>query len=124
MRDLLAQNGIGGQPDGVEVPRPFQPLIDRGDCVGGIGPKEAAAKVAPLVTRNDGVENIPPAIRAVDIAMAQGAAFQHAELVEQKIRMVAGAVEMPVPGGPFLIAMGRADRAVHIQNDMGWGTVS
>ena len=50
--------------------------------------------------------------------MAQGAAFQHAELVEQKVRVVAGAVEMPVPDGPFLIPMGGADRAVHVQHDV------
>ena len=32
--------------------------------------------------------------------------------------MVAGAVEMPIPGGPFLVAMGGADRAVHVQHDV------
>ena len=32
--------------------------------------------------------------------------------------MIAGAVEMPVPGGSFLIAMGRTDRAVHVQHDI------
>ena len=59
-----------------------------------------------------------PAICAVDVAVAQGAAFQHAELVEQEDRVITGAVEMPVPGGPFLIAMGGADRAVHVQHDV------
>ena len=49
--------------------------------------------------------------------MPQGAAFQHAELFEQDVRVIAGAVEMPVPGGAFLIAMGRVDRAVHLQHD-------
>jgi hypothetical protein len=74
--------------------------------------------VALRISGDDRVENIPPAIGAVDVAVAQGAAFQHAELVEQKVRVVAGAVEMPVPGGSFLIAMGRADRAVHVQHDV------
>ena len=50
--------------------------------------------------------------------MAQGAAFQHAELVEQKDWMIAGAFEMPVLGRTFLIAEGGADRAVHIQHNL------
>jgi hypothetical protein len=65
-----------------------------------------------------GVENFPPAIGAVDIAMAQGTAFQHAELVEQKVRVIAGAVEKAIPGRAFLIAMGRADRAVHVRHGL------
>ena len=59
-----------------------------------------------------------PAIGAVDVAGTRGAAFQHAEPVEQKQRVEAGAVEMPVPGGALLRAMGRADRTVHVQHDV------
>ena len=55
MRDLLAQDGVGRQPDGVEEPGFFQPLIDRRDRVGGIGPEEPAAKVAASVPGDDGV---------------------------------------------------------------------
>ena len=50
--------------------------------------------------------------------MPQGAALQHAELVEQKQRVVTAAVKMPVPGRAFLFAMGRADRTVHVQHDI------
>ena len=50
--------------------------------------------------------------------MPQGTAFQHAELIEQKERVIAVAVEMPVPGSAFLIAMGWADGAVHVQHDI------
>ncbi len=49
---------------------------------------------------------------------AQGAAFQHAELVEQEIRVAAGAVEVPVLGRPFMITMGRPDWAIHIRHDI------
>ena len=87
MRSLLAQRGVGRQPDGIVVPRLFQPLIDRVDCVVGIGPKEPAAKVAFCVAGYDGVENISLAIGAVDLATAQGAALQHAEQVEQKVEV-------------------------------------
>jgi hypothetical protein len=89
VRDLLAKHGIGGQPDGVEVARLFEPCVDRGAGISGVG--------------------------AVDVAVPQRTAFQHSELVEHKERMVAGAVEMPVPGGALLLAMGRADRTVHVQ---------
>ncbi len=58
-----------------------------------------------------------PAIGTVDVAVAQGAAVQQAEPVEQEVRVRAGAVEMPVPCGPFLIAMGGADGAVHVPHD-------
>lgn len=46
--------------------------------------------------------------------MSQGAALQHAELIEQEVRVIVSEVEMPVPGGTFLIAMGRADRIAHV----------
>src|SRR3546814_2084546 len=52
------------------------------------------------------------------IAVTQGAALQHAKLVEQEDGVIAGAVEMPVPGSTFLIAVGGADRAVHVQHDV------
>jgi hypothetical protein len=32
--------------------------------------------------------------------------------------VVTATVEMPVPGGTFLIAVGRADGAVHVQHDI------
>ena len=50
--------------------------------------------------------------------MAPGAAFQHAELVEQKVGVVAGAVETPAPGPTLLFAMGGANRAVYVQLDV------
>ena len=78
MRDLLAQDVVRRQPDGLEEPGFFQSLIDLGDRVGGVGPEEASTKVALRVAGDDGVENVPPAIGAVDVAMAQGAALQHA----------------------------------------------
>ena len=118
MRDRLAQDGVGGQSDGVEIARFFQPRIERGDRIGSVRPKEAAPKVAASIPGDHRIKDLPPAIGAVDVAVTQGTALQHAELVEQEVGVVAGAVEMPIPGGPFLIAVGRADRAVHIQHDV------
>ena len=103
---------------GVDVARLVRPLLECWDRIRGIGSEEPAPKVAVSISGDDGVEDVPPAISAVGVAFAQGAAFQHAELVEQEVRVVAAAVEMAIPGGPFLIAVGGADRAVHIQNDI------
>ena len=51
------------------------------------------------------------------VAGAQLAALQVAELIEHEQRVVAGAVEVAVPGGALLRAMGRAHRAVHVERD-------
>ena len=118
MGDAAFENGVLLHPDGVEIARLFQSFIERRDRIGGIGPKETAPKVAASVAGDDGVEDVLPTIGAVDVAMPQGAAFQHAELVEQEVGVVAGAVEVAIPGGTFLITMGRADRAVHVQHDI------
>ena len=118
MCNLLPQHGIGRQPNGVEIASLFEPCVDRRAGIGGVGAEEAATKLAASGAGDHRVEHIPPVVGAVDIAMTQGTAFQHPELVEHKERMVAGAVEMPVPGGALLLAMGRADRAVHVQRDV------
>lgn len=118
VRDLLAQDAVGGQPDGVDIARLFQSFVDRWDRRGGVGPEEAALKVAASIAGDDRIKDAPPAVSAVDVAMPQGTTFQHAELVEPDIRVITGAVEMAVPGGPFLIAMGGADRAGHVQHNI------
>ena len=53
----------------------------------------------------------------MDVAGAQRAPFQIAELVEHEQRMIAGAGEVAVVGGAFLIAIGRADARVHVEHD-------
>jgi len=92
--------------------------MEGGDRLGGIRPEEAH-EVAPGRPGDHRVEDVAPAIGTVDVAVAvaQGAAVQQAEPDEQEVRVRAGAVEMPVPCGPFLIAMGGADGAVHVQHD-------
>ena len=117
MRDLLAQDVVGGQSDGVEIARFFQPRIERGDRIGSVRPKEAAPKVAASIAGDHRIKDVPPAIGAVDIAVAQGTAFQHAKLIEEEVRVIAAALKMPVPGGAFLITVGGAHGTVHVQHD-------
>jgi hypothetical protein len=53
----------------------------------GLGERRVAAKVereaAPAVARDDGLEDLPPPLGAVDLAGPEHAALQVAELVEQ-----------------------------------------
>ena len=69
------------------------------------------------VSRDDWLQNRFPSIRTVHIAGPQGAPFQVAKLIEHEQRVITHAAEVTVPGRTFLRAMGRADRAIHIQRD-------
>jgi hypothetical protein len=53
----------------------------------------------------------------MNVARAQRGALQIAELVEHEQRVVAGAGEVAVVGGAFLITMGRADTGIHVEHD-------
>ncbi len=53
----------------------------------------------------------------MDVAGAQGTPFQIAELVEQEQGMLAGASEVSVVGRALLLAVCRADAAVHVEDD-------
>ena len=55
------------------------------------------------------LQHVLPTVGAVNIARAQGAALQIAELVEHEQRVIAGAFVMTVPDAHLLLAMGRAD---------------
>ena len=113
---LLLQNAVGRQPDRVLVAFGLQELVDLGVGKGGIG-AEVVAEVALPVAGHDRFEHVLPAVRRVNVARTQRAAFQIAELVEHEQRMIAGAGEVAVVGGAFLIAIGRADTRIHVEHD-------
>ena len=75
----------------MEITGLFQPGMDGGDRMGGIGAEEAH-EVTPGMAGDHRIQHRLQAIGAVDVAGTQGAAFQHAKPVEQKQRMVAKAV--------------------------------
>ena len=52
----------------------------------------------------------------MDIAGAQRTSLQIAKLVEHEQRMIAGAAEVAVVGGAFLLAMRGAYAAVHVEH--------
>ncbi len=83
MGDTILENGVRLKADGVEKTFGFQKFVDTRCRKGGI-PSEVAAQVPFPVTLNDGFQNVPPSVGAVDVAGAQGASFQIAKLIEQE----------------------------------------
>lgn len=83
MGDTFLKNLIGFKADDVFEILTFQELVDVRCSKGGIS-SEVAAQVPFPITLNDGFQNGTPTVGAVDIAGAQGAPFQIAELVEQE----------------------------------------
>lgn len=74
---------VGGQPDRVLDTLGFQIFVDPRHGEGRVRPEIDARDLAP-VPRNDGLEHTLPAIGAVNVARAKGAALQIAELVEHE----------------------------------------
>src|SRR4051794_107143 len=73
----------------------------------------------PSVTRNHRLQHRAPAVSAMDIAGPQDTAFDIAELVEHKQRVITRAGEMAVIGAAFLFAVGRAFTRIHVEyNDL------
>ena len=105
MADLVFQNCVPFEADSVEIPGSLKGLVKLWDRKRGICPKKAR-DVALRVARNDRSQKRFPAIRAMDVTIAQGAAFQMAKLIEDEQRVIAVASEMPIPCGTFLTAMG------------------
>lgn len=112
----VLQHSAALQSDGVEISFRFKRLVKLGNGKSRIGPKEVH-QITALVASDDGSQNLFPAISAVDIALAQCAALKIAELIEDKKRVVALATKVVIPCCAFLIAIGGADRTVHIQGD-------
>src|ERR1019366_10707602 len=105
--DPPLQDGVFRQTYGVFDPFGFEELVDLGIRKAGIGPKINARDLAS-VTRHDRVEHFLPAVRAVDVAGTQSAAFQITELVEHEQRMITGADIVAVPDAVLLFAVRRA----------------
>jgi hypothetical protein len=60
----------------------------------------------------------PPVISPVNLSVAQQRPLQIAKLVEVKQRVIAGAAEVAVVGRALLLAVGRTDRTVHVQDQL------
>ena len=90
------------------MPSSFEGLVDLGIGETRVG-AEIDARDLALIARHDRLQHALPFIGAVNIAGAQGAALQIAELVEHEQRMIAGAFVMAVSDAQLLFVVGRAD---------------
>ena len=109
--------------NGVEETLTFQELIDIRRSERRVATKIKSDLPFP-VTLNDRFQNLTPTVGAMNIAGTQGTPFQITELVEQEKGMVAGAAEVTIVRRSLLFAMGRADAAVHVEDDhLRWAAV-
>ena len=118
--DPFVEFGIALHADGVIPALGFQQVKQRRDGEGRIGPEPPPFDRGPgggRIARQNRLQHILPTIGAVDIAGPQSAPFQIAELVEHEKRVQALLLEMTIPCRPFLIAVHRAFRTVHVQSD-------
>ena len=118
--DPFVEFGIALHADGVIPALGFQQVKQRRDGEGRIGPEPPPFDRGPGgggTARQNRLQHILPTIGAVDIAGPQSAPFQIAELVEHEKRVQALLPEMTIPCRPFLIAVHRAFRTVHVQSD-------
>jgi hypothetical protein len=76
------------------------------------------------IPRHDRLQHCLPSVSAVNIARAQRAPFQIAELVEHEQRMIAGAFVMAIPDAVLLLAVRRAHARIHIEHDASWWTAA
>jgi len=123
MDNTLLENSVRFEADGVEGTLGFQKLVNvrRSE-------RRVATKIKPdppfLVAVHHRLQNGAPAVGAMNIAWAKGTPLQITELVEQEKRMIAGAVRVTIVRCSLLFAMGRADAAVHVEDDhLRWAAV-
>ena len=114
--DVPLKDRVCLEADGVLVTFGFEELLEVGQRKRGIAPEEAPLHLVP-VADHDWLQDRAPAIGAVDVTGSKPAPLQIAELDEHEEWMVAGAGEVAVVGSALLIAMGRADAAVHVEHD-------
>ena len=124
MSNTLLENSIRFEVNGVEETLTFQELIDIRRSERRVATKIKSDLPFP-VTLNDRFQNLTPTVGAMNIAGTQGTPFQITELVEQEKGMVADAAEVTIVRRSLLFAMGRADAAVHVEDDhLRWAAVS
>ena len=87
MCDPALQNTIGAKPDSVEITRCLQNFVEFWDGEGGVAPGEPH-QVTIRISRDDGLQDRFPSVGAVDVAGAQGAAFEGPKLVEDEQRVI------------------------------------
>ncbi len=115
--DVPVQDGVGRKPNriGVALRLKVSVHLRLGKC--RVASKKPTDLRIPVASYHR-LQYRPPVISAVDLAVAQQRPLQIAKLVEAKQWVIAGAAEVAVVGRAFLLTVGRADRTVHVQDQL------
>jgi hypothetical protein len=120
--DLALQHGVGLDPDG--IPEGF--LLQQAQQLRAgerrVAPEELGDVEIPVAC-DDRQQHAPPVLGAGAVAPPEHDPLQVAELVEQEQRVVARTAEVAVVGAALLTAVGLADGAVHVEDQLGELTV-
>ena len=116
MADPFMQDLVGGQPDRVFDPVDFEILLDIGIGEADVG-AEIDARDFSAIARHEELQNVVPSVGAVNVTGTQRASFKIAELIEHEQRMIAGALVVAVPDAILLLALGRADAGIRVEQD-------
>src|SRR3982074_1847373 len=92
--DPLLKDAVRRKSNGVFDPFSLQIFVHLGIGEAGVGTK-INARDFTLIPRHDRLQYCLPSVGAVNIARAQGAAFQIAKVVEHEQRMIAGEAKCP-----------------------------
>ena len=117
MADAFLTNLVGWQPDRIQKSFGFEIFVHLRRGKGGVT-SEIQSYLPALVANDNRFQHNFPVIGTVDVTGTQGTPFKVTELVEQEQGMVASAAEVSVVDRSFLVAMGRADAWVHVENDL------
>src|SRR5262249_44794959 len=102
--DRQLQGLVGGDANGIRDIARFQPFVDLGLGEGRGGAKRDML-ACRLLTLDLWDEQLVPVVGAVDVAWPQLCGQTIALVIEQKQRMVADRLEVPVVGTAFLLPM-------------------
>ena len=117
MSDAFLENLVLWYTDRVQEALGFEVFVHLRRGEGGVAP-EIQSYLPPLVTNDNRLQHALPVIGAVNVAGTQGTPLKVAELVEQEQGVITGAAEVAIIGRSLLVAVGRADAAVHVEDDL------
>jgi len=101
----------------IEVPLCFKIAIHLGISKGCVTTEESEDAITSITIDNR-LQQTSPVIGTMDIPMAKKRSLQIAILIETEQWVITHALEKTVVSSAFLIALGRADRTVHIKDNL------
>jgi hypothetical protein len=112
--DRVFQYRVARKPQGVQETLRLQVLVDLRIRKRSVSTKELR-NCFTTIALHDRLKHRTPVVGAVHVPVTKRDPLQIAMLVEQKQRVIAGALEVAVAGVPFVIAVCRADRGISVR---------